>query len=497
MKAIAPMNIRRNISTTTSSAGSCHRPHRYELGQCKSILRWLFILLLIFACSSVLLSLALYANLESPGDIYMLSLEKSSKKAKKQRLRQDDPTEALQYFAHYFFSQQAYRERTGQKTLKQEFLYEPNTTQVIQRLKQTTNATVTGPYDIYNCSKQPPPNYPYTWNVLDVLDNWNPDDTTLPTTRIYQGLCIFDWRKSEHQQKAQRYRELEVPFVVQNHPEIMKTAERWSRPGYLQALIGESPQRNEHSNNNHLMFWRTNHKMDNTPQGWKPPIDNNVQLTYSEWLKKAKQLELAKHQSNQEHWYFRLNAMYTHENTEYSLYDELPFFNPAYGPQFTMVEPEQHRGINCRFGMRGNIAEAHFDSSRNFIAVLGGARRYILAHPNQCLHMELHPGDHPSGRHSKVNWSEPVATLRAHHSTFAQAQVNEVVLQASDMLYLPTFWFHFIVSLNTNYQCNARCGTTLEYEQDLVPCHMDEDSLRQSLRRKNRQQKSTSSSTWW
>jgi ribosomal protein L16 Arg81 hydroxylase len=46
-----------------------------------------------------------------------------------------------------------------------------------------------------------------------------------------------------------------------------------------------------------------------------------------------------------------------------------------------------------------------------------------------------------------------------HHTT-----VNEVVLHAGDVLYLPTFWFHHIVSLTTNYQCNTRSGYSVEYD---------------------------------
>ena len=47
--------------------------------------------------------------------------------------------------------------------------------------------------------------------------------------------------------------------------------------------------------------------------------------------------------------------------------------------------------------MRSIIAEAHFDGSRNVIALLGGLRRYILTHPSQCKHMHMFPPGHPSG----------------------------------------------------------------------------------------------------
>jgi hypothetical protein len=40
-------------------------------------------------------------------------------------------------------------------------------------------------------------------------------------------------------------------------------------------------------------------------------------------------------------------------------------------------------------------------------------------------------------------------------------------------LYLPTAWFHFIVSLNTNYQCNARSGVSLEHRRIIQDCGFD------------------------
>ena len=146
-------------------------------------------------------------------------------------------------------------------------------------------------------------------------------------------------------------------------------------------------------------------------------------------------------------------------SSEY-LYDELPYFQPK--PSLYVVEPNEQKGIHCRFGMRGVIAENHFDGSRNAIALLKGSRRYILSHPNQCSNLALYPKGHPSARHSAVDWSKPDLN---EYPEFAQAESTEVVLQPGHVLYLPTNWFHFIVSLELNFQCNTRSGI----EADLMP----------------------------
>lgn len=177
-----------------------------------------------------------------------------------------------------------------------------------------------------------------------------------------------------------------------------------------------------------------------------------------------------------------------------------------------LVEPEKQRGIHCRFGMPGMIAINHYDASRNAIAILGGTRRYILSRPEQCPNMGLYPIGHISARHTKVDWttasddyeklqkeeeggggesdeSDEMTTQSRSKPTFPssdseswkeynkalsllvnRATSTEVVLQAGDVLYLPSYWFHFIISLDTNMQCNTRSGRDAKDEQTMTDC---------------------------
>lgn len=71
--------------------------------------------------------------------------------------------------------------------------------------------------------------------------------------------------------------------------------------------------------------------------------------------------------------------------------------------------------------------------------------------------MSLYKQDHPSARHSNFDWSTGDASL--FPDTFVhRAKGSEVVLQSGDALYLPPRYFHFIVSLELNMQCNTRSG---------------------------------------
>ena len=206
-----------------------------------------------------------------------------------------------------------------------------------------------------------------------------------------------------------------------------------------------------------------------------------MELPFDAWYKRAQFLQTSKKdQTKQEHWYFRLNGLEDSKNNY--LYDELPIFKTDHST-FFMIDPSDARGINCRLGMKGVIAECHFDPSRNWIVVMGGQRRYIISHPRQCPNLELYPRYHPSGRHSRVNWStasretlQNTSFVAADAMTenggrpFLQAMGSEVLMQAGDALYLPDSWMHFIVSLGISYQCNARSGQTTHYRREIHNC---------------------------
>jgi len=243
-------------------------------------------------------------------------------------------------------------------------------------------------YDIYNCPETPPPGYPFQWNLLEVIDNWNPEDTNVPD-KIFNGLCVFDFQKEFD--KAMTYRNAEVPFVVHNDPRIAATAERWNSPGYMERLLGSTPHRTTRSDTNHFLYAipppnsqqlrKRPHMRKTAPPGWHEPTEA-LRMTYRDWLKKANVTD-DMCTPDQPHWYYRLIGCGLTGNkgecdrgaSEY-LYDEMPFFQPTPGGLY-LREAEKQKGIHCRFGQKGIVADNHFDAGRNTIVVLGGSRRYV------------------------------------------------------------------------------------------------------------------------
>ncbi|GMI01136.1 hypothetical protein TrLO_g3838 [Triparma laevis f. longispina] len=326
--------------------------------------------------------------------------------------------------------------------------------------------------DTPHCPPTPPKDYPNEYPVLDILKNWSPDMPEARPDFIYNSLCYFDYTSPSDRASALAYREAEVPFVVRSIPDVDDTVLRWSDPFYMKKLLGNANYKVEESVNNHFMYWRSPQKgqgpvKERDGKEWTEPT-KMIKMKFAEWLDKANQYLGAASESK--HWYFRVSGCSPHgggcpsPNTQ-ELFDEIPIFKPK--PSLFMVKPKSQRGIHCRFGMTGVIAENHFDGSRNFIALFMGERRYILSKPKNCKNMALLPREHPSGRHSEVDWSNPDLVT---FPQFKKVTSTEVVLQAGDVLYLPTQWFHYIISLGTNYQCNTRSGKSDDFQQQIHSC---------------------------
>lgn len=314
---------------------------------------------------------------------------------------------------------------------------------------------------VVNCPPHPEKDYPKPYNMLKIIDNWNPDNTDIPE-KHFDSLCHFDYSNETELGYAFNYKAAEVPFVAYNIPEVNEVVRKWNNPDYLRKLLGNAKYRTETSDSNHFMYWNNgNRKFLRTEEGkvWKAPT-GVTQVTFNQWLDFAIANQ-NKTMEDREHQYFRVTSQSSHE----FLFKELPFFKPQ--KSLFITDPMGQRGIHCRFGMRSVIAEAHFDGGRNVVVLFGGMRRYILTHPDQCVNMHMLPRAHPSGRHSDVDWSKPDIEK---FPNFAKVQGNEIIMRPGNMLYIPQDWIHYIISLNVNYQCNTRSGFTSKYSHHIREC---------------------------
>lgn len=317
------------------------------------------------------------------------------------------------------------------------------------------------PFDRVECPPEPPADYPKHYKMTDIVGNWNPDITDIPA-KHYDSVCHFDYQNRTQLNAAYAYQAADKPFVIYNNPDVDATVKKWGNIDYLKELLGPKKYRTETAKDNHFMYWRkasANFLASAAGKGWTEPTQV-VSTSFQDWYN----LAVREHNhtlENREHQYFRV----TGQSSSSFLFDELPFFKPV--KSLFMVQPDQQRGIHCRFGMRSVTAEAHFDGSRNAVVMLGGLRRWIMSHPNQCENMHMLKGNHPSSRHTAVDWSKPDLEK---YPDFKKLTGHEVILQPGDFLYVPTYWLHSIVSLNVNYQCNTRSGMDHFYDADIHRC---------------------------
>jgi hypothetical protein len=96
----------------------------------------------------------------------------------------------------------------------------------------------------------------------------------------------------------------------------------------------------------------------------------------------------------------------------------------------------------------GNRTHLHFDVGHNFHCLLDGAKRFYLYHPRDVNN--LYPArDEGLGRQSKGdNWSlvDVFNVDQSRFPRFARLEPVLVVLAPGDVLYVPTCWWHYVVT---------------------------------------------------
>jgi hypothetical protein len=311
--------------------------------------------------------------------------------------------------------------------------------------------------------------YPQFFSLADILTAWNPDRVDIPASYpLYNSLRSFDHSDTMQRLEAEQYRQAEVPFVIRNIPSLGAATAKWT-PDYLNRSFGAARLPAEVSASNHFMYYR------GTSGGFVAPT-NATNMTFAQWWQAADAKDadpgshpfvyvaLTSNADKHKHAVRQAVAvvcrcfawrMFDAPFCPVCLFqfiaEDLPMFKVE--KSLFVVDPTQFQGIHCRIGMPGIIAESHYDGGRNFIAVIRGARRYILSPPSECDKLHLIRSG-PSSRHSSLNWSSPDDIAKLH-----SAAAVEVVLMPGDVLYVPSLWFHFTVNLERSYQCNARSGT--------------------------------------
>lgn len=113
------------------------------------------------------------------------------------------------------------------------------------------------------------------------------------------------------------------------------------------------------------------------------------------------------------------------------------------------VERDQVYLTNLWFGPGGNVTRLHYDVPNNFLAQVCGSKRFVMFPPGDMS--RLYPFRTKSYNMSQVNIDEPDLE---RFPRFRDARPVEITLQPGEMLFIPSFWWHQVYSLETGVSVN-------------------------------------------
>lgn len=105
--------------------------------------------------------------------------------------------------------------------------------------------------------------------------------------------------------------------------------------------------------------------------------------------------------------------------------------------------------INAWVGSEGSTALLHYDSSHNFFTQVHGSKRVTLLSPQFAEHARVHSRLHPGHRQAAA----PIGEVLTHDAT--SGVVQQVVLNAGDVLYIPPLHLHHIEALTESISVNV------------------------------------------
>ena len=306
-----------------------------------------------------------------------------------------------------------------------------------------------------------------------LLESWPINEPNVPQDFVDDAIPRLDFRTVQGRRVAQRLREMEEPFVLVNVDDVLRASRMWTKEYLISRFGDELYQVEASTNGNEFTYFSKRAGERNALSQWHPPQDV-ARMTFAQWWQFAARANATSHGAGaySRQYYWQMSAGEQKERHGWVTRD-LRIFSAegdGYAPHgFRFVlDPTSNKGTHCRFGSKGVWATAHYDGKRNFVAMVRGSKRYILAPPSQCSQLSLWPRGHPSARHSSIDWRDP--TKWRAHAAFRKALGLQTVVRAGEVLYIPSYWIHAPIHLETAVQCNTRSGNARKGREALAKC---------------------------
>ena len=296
--------------------------------------------------------------------------------------------------------------------------------------------------------------------LVDVIKTWPPEQAGVAVRPVdwVDVVPRFDWNDIKSREAALRVRKSEKPFIIRNVPSVVEATSKWSEK-YLKSQFGNKHGTVEKSDTNSFMYWngRKNRNIGGGPTNYNP-------MSWGNFKEKVKSLEnTISGAPHFPHYYW-----HTSSKTDAFISEDLKLFKKS--DSFFIVDPDEYTvPIACRVGTKGLCNEMHYDTHRTFAAQIIGSKRWIFLPPTDCNKLYLYPTNHMSSRHSPIDINTGLINITKYPLAI-DAMAIETVVHQGEVAYLPSNWFHHIISQEYNIQCIARSGHSLVGDDSIEKC---------------------------
>ena len=117
---------------------------------------------------------------------------------------------------------------------------------------------------------------------------------------------------------------------------------------------------------------------------------------------------------------------------------------------FWMSDNQELGQVNFWFGMENVTAYTHYDTSYNLHSLSYGRKKFVLFPPEAYSQLKLYPCLHQFYRQTHTSVQD---VLNAE--TIRKLKGVEIVLRPGEVLYVPPYWFHCVVTMETTLSVNV------------------------------------------
>ncbi|EDO30429.1 predicted protein, partial [Nematostella vectensis] len=172
---------------------------------------------------------------------------------------------------------------------------------------------------------------------------------------------------------------------------------------------------------------------------WKPPHVRKL-VGFQEFMEMVKEMETS---DNGTRSYFQSPLAIT-EGMSASMEHDINSFDYPWLLNMVKRQGWGTEVVNLLLvGMRDVVTPTHYDILENFYVQVSGYKRVILFSPEHFRSLYPFPVAHPHDRQTQVNFDEPDF---ARFPRFQDITGMETVLESGEVLYIPSFWWHYIES---------------------------------------------------